>query len=100
MRDQSGAECSKGDRITEEDITGGRGKRNPWKPGTTIALIRDQKDRNFRQILAMIDKRYAYHREGFKNPISTEMMEPVTATVSLCACITASKAPTAQSSSR
>jgi hypothetical protein len=49
---------------------------------------------NFQQILAMIDKRYANHREVFKNPMSTEMIEAVTVTGSPCEGITASKNPT------
>lgn len=64
-------------------------------PGT-LALGRCLEKLSFRQILAMIDKRYADHREGFKNPISTEMIEAVTVTGSPCEGITASKVPTAQ----
>jgi len=57
-------------------------------PGT-LALRRCLEKLNFQQILAMIDKRYANHREGFKNPISTEMIEVVTVTGSPCEGITA-----------
>jgi hypothetical protein len=62
-------------------------------PGT-LALGRCLEKLNFQQILAMIDKRYANHREGFKNPMSTEMIEAVTVTGSPCEGITASKDPT------
>jgi len=64
-------------------------------PGT-LALGRCLEKLNFQQILAMIDKRHANHREGFKNPISTEMIEAVTVTGSPCEGITASKDPTVQ----
>jgi hypothetical protein len=62
-------------------------------PGT-LDLGRCLEKLNFQQILAMIDKRYANHREGFKDPISTEMIEAVTVTGSPCEGITASKDPT------
>jgi hypothetical protein len=61
-----------------------------------LALGRCLEKLNFQQILAMIDKRYANHREGFRNPISTEMIEAVTVTGSPCEGITASKDPTVQ----
>lgn len=64
--------------------------------GGTLALGRCLEKLNFHQILALIDKRYANHREGFKNPISTEMIEAVTVTGSPCEGITASKDPTVQ----
>jgi hypothetical protein len=64
-------------------------------PGTLV-LGRCLEKLNFQQILAMIDKRYANHREGFKNPISTEMIAAVTVTGSPCEGITANKVPTAQ----
>lgn len=64
-------------------------------PGT-LALGRCLEKLSFQQILAMIDKRYADHREGLHNPISTEMIEAVTATGSPCEGIRAIKVPTAQ----
>ena len=67
--------------------------RPPDGPGT-VALGRCLEKLNFQQILAMIDKRYANHREVFKNPMSTEMIEAVTVTGSPCEGITASKNPT------
>jgi hypothetical protein len=44
----------------------------------------------------MIDKRLADHRDGLHNPISTELIEAVTATGGPCEGITASKVPTVQ----
>jgi hypothetical protein len=38
----------------------------------------------FQQILGMIDKRYADHREAFHNPISVEMIKAVTAAGGPC----------------
>ena len=64
-------------------------------PGT-LALGRCLEKLSFQQILAMIDKRYADHREGFKKPMSTEMIEAVTVTGSPCEGIPAIKVPTAQ----
>ena len=52
-------------------------------PGT-LALGRCLEKLSFEQILAIVDKRYADHREGFKNPISTELIEAVTVTGSPC----------------
>jgi hypothetical protein len=52
-------------------------------PGT-VALGRCLEKLSFQQILTMIDKRYADHREGFKNPISTEIIEAVTVDGSPC----------------
>src|SRR5580704_7886608 len=46
-------------------------------PGT-LALGRCLEKLSFQQILAMIDKRSADRREGFKNPIGTETIEAVT----------------------
>jgi hypothetical protein len=45
-------------------------------PGT-LALGRCVEKLSFQQILAMVDRRYAVDREGFKNPISTEIIEAV-----------------------
>jgi hypothetical protein len=64
-------------------------------PGT-LALGRCLEKLSFQQILVMTDKRYAGHREGFKDPISTEMIEAVTVTGSPCEGIPAIKVPTAQ----
>jgi hypothetical protein len=64
-------------------------------PGT-LALGRCLQKLSFQQILAMIDKRYAGEREGFENPISTEMIEAVTVTGSPCEGVPAIKVPTAQ----
>ena len=64
-------------------------------PGT-LTLGRCLEKLSLQQILAMIDRRYADHREGFKNPMSTEMIEAVTATGSPCEGIRAIKVPTAQ----
>ena len=52
-------------------------------PGS-LALGRCLEKLSFQQILAMVDKRYADHREGFKNPISSEMIEAVTVTGNPC----------------
>ena len=52
-------------------------------PGT-LALGHCLEKLSFKQILAMIDKRFADHREGFHNPISTELIEAVTVTGSPC----------------
>jgi hypothetical protein len=64
-------------------------------PGT-LALGRCLEKLTFQQILAMIDKQYADHREGYKNPISMEFIEAVTVTGSPCEGITASEVPTAR----
>jgi hypothetical protein len=50
----------------------------------TLALGRCLSKLNFEQISAMIDKRYANHREAFQNPISMEMIQAVTVTGSPC----------------
>jgi hypothetical protein len=73
-----------------------RGLFTTTKDPGTLALGRCLEKLNFQQILAMIDKRYANHRNGFKNPISTEMIEAVTVTGSPCEGIAASKDPTVQ----
>lgn len=52
-------------------------------PGT-LALGRCLEKLSFQQILAMIDKRSADRREGFKNPIGTETIEAVTVRGSPC----------------
>ena len=52
-------------------------------PGT-LALGRCLEKLSFEQILAMVDKRYADRREGFENPISTEIIETVTVMGSPC----------------
>lgn len=54
------------------------------KDPETLALGRCLEKLTFEQILAMVDKRYADHREGFKNPISTEIIEALTVTGSPC----------------
>jgi hypothetical protein len=64
-------------------------------PGT-LTLGRCLEKLSFQQILAMIDKRSAGHRERLHNPISTEIIEAVTATASPCEGSTASKVPTVQ----
>ena len=64
-------------------------------PGT-LTLGRCLEKLSLQQILAMIDRRYADHREGFKNPMSTEMIEAVTVTGSPCEGIPAIKVATAQ----
>jgi hypothetical protein len=46
-------------------------------PGT-LALGRCLEKLSFEQIVATVDKRYADHREAFKNPISTEIIKAVT----------------------
>jgi hypothetical protein len=49
-------------------------------PGT-LALGRYLEKLTFEQILAMVDKRFADHRkdrEGYHNPISTEIIEALT----------------------
>jgi hypothetical protein len=66
------------------------------KDPETVALGRCLEKLSFQQILPMIDKRLADHREGLHNPISTELIEAVTATGSPCEGITASKVPSAQ----
>ena len=65
-------------------------------PGT-LALGRCVEKLTFQQILPMIDKRLADHREGLHNPISRELIEAVTATGSPCEGITASRVSTVQS---
>ena len=53
----------------------------------TLTLGRCLEKLTFEQILMMIDKRYADHRkdrEGYHNPISTEIIEAVTVTGSPC----------------
>ena len=62
-------------------------------PGT-LTLGRCLEKLSFKQILAMVDKRSANHREGFKNPISTEMIEAVTLAGSPCEGIKLQKAKT------
>jgi len=52
-------------------------------PGT-LALGSCLGKLSFEPILAMIDKRFADHREGLKNPVSTEIIEAVTVTESPC----------------
>jgi hypothetical protein len=56
---------------------------NANDPGT-LALGRCLEKLTFQQIVPMIDKRLADHREGLHNPISTEIIEAVTATGSPC----------------
>jgi hypothetical protein len=62
-------------------------------PGT-LALGRCLEKLTFQQILPMIDKRLADHREGLHNPISTELIEAVTATGSPCEGIRVSETVT------
>jgi Gram-negative bacterial TonB protein C-terminal len=62
-------------------------------PGT-LTLGRCLEKLSFKQIQAMVDKRSANHSEGFKNPISTEMIEAVTAAGSPCEGIKLQKAKT------
>ncbi len=62
-------------------------------PGT-LTLGRCLEKLSFQQIVAMVDKRSADHREGFKNPISTEMIEAVTVAGSPCEGIKLQKAIT------
>jgi hypothetical protein len=52
-------------------------------PGS-LALGRCLEKLTFKQILPMIDKWLADHREGLHNPISTEIIEAVTVTGSPC----------------
>ncbi len=46
-------------------------------PGT-LALGRCLENLSFEQIVAMVDKRHADHREAFHNPIGTEIIRAVT----------------------
>jgi len=62
-------------------------------PGT-LTLGRCLEKLSFKQIQAMVDKRSANHSEGFKNPISTEMIEAVTVAGSPCEGIKLQKAKT------
>jgi hypothetical protein len=62
-------------------------------PGT-LTLGRCLEKLSFQQILAMVDKRSAGHREGLHNPISTELIEAVTVTGSPCEGIRAAVRPT------
>jgi hypothetical protein len=53
----------------------------------TLALGRCLEKLTFEQILAMVDKRFADHRkdrEGYHNPISTEIIEALTVAGSPC----------------
>jgi hypothetical protein len=61
-------------------------------PGT-LALGRCLEKLSFQQILPMVDKRLADHREGLHNPISTELVEAVTVTGSPCEGIRVDKSP-------
>jgi hypothetical protein len=54
------------------------------KDPETLALGRCLEKLTFQQIVPMIDKRLADHREGLHNPIGTEIIEAVTATGSPC----------------
>jgi hypothetical protein len=62
-------------------------------PGT-LTLGRCLEKLSFKQIQAMVDKRSANQSEGFKNPISTEMIEAVTVAGSPCEGIKLQKART------
>jgi hypothetical protein len=55
-------------------------------PGT-LALGRCLENLSFEQIVAMIDKRHADHREAFHNPIGTEIIKAVTVAGVPCAGI-------------
>jgi hypothetical protein len=68
---------------------------NAKDPGT-LALGRCLEKLSFQQILPMIDKRLADHREGLHNPISTELIEAVTATGSPCEGIRVSETVTTE----
>jgi hypothetical protein len=48
------------------------------KDPATLALGRCLENLSFEQIMAMINQRYAEHREWFKNPISVEVIKAVT----------------------
>jgi hypothetical protein len=52
-------------------------------PGT-VALGHCLEKLSFEQIVSMVDKRYADHREDFRNPISKELIEVFTAAGSPC----------------
>jgi hypothetical protein len=56
------------------------------KDPRTLALGSCLKEKlNWELIVAMVDKRHADHREEWKNPMSTEIIDAVTAAGSLCA---------------
>jgi hypothetical protein len=52
-------------------------------PGT-LALGSCLEKLGFEKIVAIVDQRYADHRENFKNPISTEIIQGVTGVGSPC----------------
>ena len=52
-------------------------------PGT-LALGRCLENRSFEQIVAMVDKRAADHREAFHNPIGTEIIKALTVAEGPC----------------